>query len=172
MQLCRRPAPGDVGNLLSAAHVLQEQKLPALADRLLIGHGTTSLEVRKKLLENYRERVEKAWPKRGSGLSIDSTGLFYLKLTNCTEVERLDPLEGMPLSGLDINGCNRVRDLKPLRGMPLKRLNVGQTQVTDLSDLHGMSLTVLDVGRLYSLQDQDLTPLKRNAAGIAGSSPL
>lgn len=177
VELCGRPRPDDVANLLAIAQVFEQQKALALADSLLTLHGRSSFEARSKLLEMYRQRIEAAWPGAGAGLTMDATGIYSFDCYMNQQVSNLAPLEGMPLTRLKIAACP-VRDLSPLQGMPLvfldahatgihdlsplkgmrlASLTINNTPVADLSPLRGMALTELGMGRN---QVKDLTPLQ------------
>jgi serine/threonine protein kinase len=62
----------------------------------------------------------------GCGKIDDVSALRGVKLTNLSlrlcSVSDLGPLEGMPLTFLDIGGCTKVIDLRPLKGMKLAEL--------------------------------------------------
>jgi eukaryotic-like serine/threonine-protein kinase len=160
VELCGRKHPDEVGNLLDLANVFEQQKIPALADRLLTKYGRGSFEVREKLLKDFfRPRVEKAWPGLGSRLSLDAAGIYRLNLGERKEVTLLDALEGMPLTELDLTRCDGVQDLSPLRGMPLSSLCLqGCNKVRDLLPLRGMPLSALDLGGCIAVND--LSPLQ------------
>ena len=84
--------------------------------------------------------------------------LTDLNLGGCKQVRDLTPLQGMPLTRLNLDGCP-LRDLTPLKGMPLTTLYLsGCFQVSDLTPLHGMPLTKLDLSGCD--QVRDLTPLE------------
>ena len=180
IELCGRPKAGDIANLLALAQQFEIQKVSALADGLLRRHGGRSFEVRKKLLELYRKRIEAAWPGLGSRLSLDDAGIYHLDVSNCKQVSLLDPLEGMPLTYLSLYSCGQVRDLSPLKGMPLTSLSLWECgQVRDLSPLKGMPLTTLYLNSCSLVSD--LSPLKgmpltsldlRGCALVRDLSPL
>jgi len=180
-ELCSRPGPEDVGNLLAIAQVFEQQKNLDLADGLLTQHASNSLEARKKLLDLYRKKIEAHWPGLGQQLSMDGTGIYSLNLYaqkrlsrldclegmpittlnlgDCTGVDDLTPLKGMPLASLDLLSCAQVRDLTPLQGLPLTTLHLnGCTGVRDLTPLKGLRLTTLSLSGC--VQVRDLTPLK------------
>ena len=74
-------------------------------------------------------------------------------------VTDLSPLEGMPLTTLDLSFAGGVTDLSPLDGMPLTSLDLSYALgVTDLSPLEGMPLTSLDLSAAVGVTD--LSPLE------------
>lgn len=157
--LCGRPHPEHVNNLLAIAQVFEQQGTPALADGLLTQHGQNSFEARQKLLKLYQGRIEKVWPGWQAHLMMDASGIYQLNVSQAKQVTSLAPLEGMPLTSLSLFGCAGVQDLSPLRGMPLTSLDlVNCNQVKDLTPLRGMPLTVLTLGYCYPVRD--LTPLQ------------
>jgi len=157
--LCGRPHPEQVNNLLAIAQVFEHQGTPALADGLLTQHGQNSFEARQKLLKLYQDRIEKVWPGWQAHLTMDASGIYQLNVSQAKQVTSLAPLEGMPLTSLSLFGCAGVQDLSPLRGMPLRSLDlVSCNQVKDLTPLRGMPLTVLTLGYCYPVRD--LTPLQ------------
>jgi hypothetical protein len=158
LELCGRPQPEGVNNLLAMAQVFVQQQHLALADGLLMEYGPNSFEARKKLEELFQKQVEAAWPGLGNRLTMDTAGTCRLNLRGCTQIASLDPLAGMPLTSLDLGGCSEVQDLAPLKGMPLTWLDVGYCgQVQDSTPLHGLPLTWLNLQGCG--QVQDLTPL-------------
>jgi serine/threonine protein kinase/Leucine-rich repeat (LRR) protein len=55
-------------------------------------------------------------------------------LMNHSECKTIEPLRGLPVSGLDISGSG-VTDLSPLAGMPLRELRMSNTHVSSLGPL-------------------------------------
>lgn len=158
-EMCRTANPTEVGNLLKIAHLFEQQQLPSLADGLLTGHGNSTPEVRQKLLEVYRQRIDKAWPGRGERLKLSSTGFYEIALDGCPEVTNLAPLEGIPLGSLNLWGNLRVQDLTPLKGMPLTSLPIGYCkEINSIAALRGMPLKSLDISECRQIRD--LTPLQ------------
>jgi serine/threonine protein kinase len=158
-ELCSRPGPEDVGNLLAIAMVFEQQKNLDLADGLLTQHASNSFEARKKLLELYRQKIETHWPGLGQQLSMDGAGIYSLSLYAQKRLTRLDCLEGMPITTLNLGDCTGVDDLTPLKGMPLVSLDLlNCAQVRDLAPLQGMPLTTLHLNGCTGVRD--LTPLK------------
>ena len=186
-ELCRKAqaekadSPQETVSLLAFANLFTQAQDHALADGVLSGQGKNTLEVRKRLMEMYRERINAAWPGKGNNLRMSSEGRFSLgklgKITDLTplrgmpltsldlgpwfdpaQVRDLTPLKGMPLTTLYLGGCTQVPDLEPLKGMPLTSLNLRDcTQVRDLEPLRGMPLTSLNL--VGCNQVQDLEPL-------------
>lgn len=158
-ELCSRPLPDDVSNLLAMALVFEQQKNLDLADGLLTQHASNSFEARKKLLELYRKKIETHWPGLGQQLSMDGAGIYSLNLYNQKRLTRLDCLEGMPITTLNLGDCTGVEDLTPLKGMPLAWLDLlNCSQVRDLTPLHGMPLTTLHLTGCTGFRD--LAPLR------------
>ena len=94
-----------------------------------------------------------------------------------TSVSDLSPLQGMQLSKLLIIGSNKISDLSPLKGMPLVYLDIAHTSVGDLSPLQGMPIAWLDandtkVTNLAPLQGMPLTSLRLPKTKIPDLSPL
>src|ERR1700675_4173736 len=106
------------------AQLFEQQKNLDLADGLLTQHARNSFEARKKLLELYRKKIEAHWPGLGQNLSMDATGIFHLNLFGQKRLTRLDCLDGMPLTALNLGDCTGVEDLTPLKGMPLMSLDL------------------------------------------------
>jgi serine/threonine-protein kinase len=73
---------------------------------------------------------------------LSGAPLKYLTLSGNWEIKSLEPLRGMPLTGLACDNC-QVADLSPLTGMQLTYLVCHVTQVADLSPLKGMPLEEL-----------------------------
>jgi serine/threonine protein kinase/Leucine-rich repeat (LRR) protein len=156
--LCPKARPGDAGSLLALAQVFNQQQAPALADGLLTKFmGQNSSEARKQLFDVYKKRLEAAWPGSTNWFNMDPNGLFELRLFN-SDLTRLDPLQGMPLTKLSLDGCTQLQDLTPLKGMQLASLSLHHTQVRDLAPLQGMALTSLNLTRCEQISD--LSPLR------------
>jgi serine/threonine protein kinase/Leucine-rich repeat (LRR) protein len=89
-------------------------------------------------------------------LSLLVDGTLALNLTKSI-IDDLTPLEGMPLSSLNLSACPKVADLRPLSGLPLRSLNLDGTKITDLAPLANMrTLKELDVS---GTEVRDLSPL-------------
>src|SRR5262249_10339326 len=69
----------------------------------------------------------------------------------------LTPLSGLPLKELVVSGNWEIKSLEPLRGMPLTGLACDNSLVPDLSPLSGMPLTYLVC---HVTRVADLSPLK------------
>jgi serine/threonine protein kinase len=157
--LCSRPNPEELSNLLAIALVFEQQKNLDLADGLLTQHASNSFEARKKLLELYRKKIEAHWPGLGQQLSMDGAGIYSLNLYSQKRLTRLDCLEGMPITSMNLGDCTGVDDLTPLKGMPLLSLDLLSCGlVRDLTPLQGMPLTTLHLNGCGGVQD--LAPLK------------
>jgi serine/threonine protein kinase len=204
LMLCSRARPGEEATLLELAYVFeQEQKMPALAEGLLKPIAPSSAEARTRLLKLYQERIENRWKGAGNRLVVDPAGIFQLELWGhggvvnrldilqgmpltalnldaCSGVEDLTPLKGMPLRTIYLRGCSGVRDLTPLKGMPLTGLLCldGCSGVQDLTPLKGMALTGLSLGKcglvrdLAPLKGMLLTELDLDQSGVRDLSPL
>jgi serine/threonine protein kinase len=186
-ELCRKAqaekadSPQETVSLLAFANLFTQAQDHALADGVLSGQGKNTLEVRKRLLEMYRKRIDAAWPGKGNNLWMSLEGRFSLgklgKVTDLAplrgipltsldlggndEIRDLTPLKGMPLTSLSLLNCNQIRDLTPLKGMALTSLNLFGTPVGDLEPLKGMPLTSLSLGGYpKGTQVRDLEPLK------------
>ena len=91
-------------------------------------------------------------------VSVTTRGdtLGTVRLGGGSRVPWLDPLRGIPFTGVDVSATT-VDDLTPLKGMLLTELSMGGTRVTDLAPLRGMPLTIL---HFPGQGIQDLTALK------------
>ncbi|MFM2092194.1 MAG: Internalin-A precursor, partial [Planctomycetota bacterium] len=114
--------PTAVGARLERARRLEEQIRAdaAVADR----HRRTA------------DLIREAVP--GARTSIRQGGLHA---TLPRTLATLDPVAGLPLSGIECEATGAIRDLAPLRGMPLRKLALPDHQVEDLTPLAGMPLT-------------------------------
>lgn len=144
--------------------------------------GQVSAKPPDDKLDLYRSQVEKAWPKSGAGLKVGSDGSLVLQLSKRKDVVDLQPLQGIPLTSLNLTGL-QVSDLTPLEGIPLKQLVIRGTNVKDLSPLRGMQLTELILGAygqegcapvtdFTPLKGMPLTNLDINFGKISDLSPL
>ncbi|MBY0528169.1 MAG: protein kinase [Gemmataceae bacterium] len=199
-ELCRK-ARADDATLLTFVEAFSRQKAYALADGVMRQFGPSATEARKGMLAVYRQRLDAAWPGVGARLDMDREGKFHLNVDNFgKQVTSLVPLQGIPLSTLQIASCDQVRDLAPLRGMPLQRLVINGTAVqdlgplqdaplvelhahgcpgvTDLSPLRGMKLTQLNLTQCPGVKDiaplrgMPLTSLHLHATGVKDIAPL
>jgi serine/threonine protein kinase len=179
--LCQKPRPDDEATSLAFARIFNQQGAYGLIDGALSHYGKTSVEARNYLLAKYRKKIEESWPGLGGRLSITTDGLrlefnqlaqlrdlaplngiplTYLNLSFSQQVQDLTPLKGMPLTSLDVWGCDRVSDLAPLRGMPLKYFSTSSNSLTDLTPLQGMPLKIVHFGHCGGIRD--LTPLQES----------
>jgi tetratricopeptide (TPR) repeat protein len=173
-ELCATAKRDDVPTLLAFSDVFMKQNAPGLADGLLSKFGQSSQEARNKLFFVYRKRVEDAWQGRGAHLTPDPNGIYQLylgglplrdltplqgiplttlNLAECRELRDLGPLRAMKLAYLDLSGCTQLTDLKPLRGMPLTSLTLRRVPLTDFTPLQGMPLTELTLNHCEQLHD-------------------
>ncbi|MCS6852983.1 MAG: tetratricopeptide repeat protein [Gemmataceae bacterium] len=155
LPLCQNARPDELDRLLPLADELARQQEWSLVSKLLEKYGNDSTEARQVLAKAYQERIEKAWPGKGTNLTVDGQEI-HLRLSNDTAITDLAPLRGMLLTRLDI-GNTRVSDLSPLQGAALTWLNCYGTQVSDLTPLKGMPVTWLNIG---FTKVSDLGPLK------------
>ena len=118
-------------------------------------------------LKLYQAQVAKAWPGAGMrGVEMGTDGKLSLSFGLRKDVVDLTPLQGIPLSSLNVSGTG-VRDLSPLKGMPLTSLILadgdGPCLANDLTPLKGMktltSLVVYGVRDLSPLAGMPLTSL-------------
>jgi serine/threonine protein kinase/formylglycine-generating enzyme required for sulfatase activity len=72
-------------------------------------------------------------------------------------ISDLTPLQGLPLTSLQIYNSPRVTDLSPLKGMLLQELRVDGCSVADFSPIAGMPVSIL---MAWSWAGSDLSPLK------------
>jgi serine/threonine protein kinase/Leucine-rich repeat (LRR) protein len=86
---------------------------------------------------------------------LSGVPLKYLTVSGNWEIKSLEPLKGMPLTGLACDN-SLVADLSPLRGMQLTYLVCHVTKVADLSPLKGMPLEELTCEQTPV---KDLSPL-------------
>jgi serine/threonine protein kinase/Leucine-rich repeat (LRR) protein len=89
----------------------------------------------------------------------------------------LAPLSGVPLTYLTVSGNWEIKSLEPLRGMPLTGLACDNCQVADLSPLSGMRLTYLvcqvtRVANLSPLKGMPLEELYCERTAVKDFSPL
>jgi hypothetical protein len=176
LELCSRKQADEPGSLLTLAHVLEQQKMPALAEGLLKPLAPTSVEARAELLKFYRKRIDKSWPGLPSHcFGLDPAGIYSLDFDGYgSPVGTLEPLRGMPLTHLSVAG---IPDLAPLQGMPLVYLRLRACKV-DLSLLKGMRLTELyltscsGVRDLSPLRGMPLTSLHLSNVEVRDLSPL
>ena len=81
----------------------------------------------------------------GKGRFTVKGGKITAALLEKTGVSRIQPLEGLPLTMLDISHTT-VRDITMLKGMQLTLLDLGGTEVDDISSLRGQPIAKLDMG--------------------------
>jgi serine/threonine protein kinase len=112
--------------------------------------------------QQLRQRIEAAWPGLGSRLSKDKAGDYTLYLRGCEkQVTDLMPLQGMPLTTLNVTYNDNLHDLTPLQGMKLKSLSIGRCQqIRDLRPLQGMDLDFLDLAQCNGLDLRHLKGMK------------
>jgi len=67
------------------------------------------------------------------------TNIAWLNLKS-SEVSSLNPLQGIPLTYLDVSENKKIKDLGPLEGETLEWLNIDKTSVNDISALNGAPL--------------------------------
>jgi tetratricopeptide (TPR) repeat protein len=172
LPLCHAPT-----KLLALADELARQDAFTLADRVT--------QHAHDVFADYRKRVEMICPGGGSRLTIHDDGM-HLNLFHVGQVKDLKPLEGMPLTTLDLSNPDpepgyevsdlsplkgmrltelnlshayKIRDIAPLKGLPLRKLNMHNLGwVRDLTPVQDLPLTYLDLWGCYGLAD--LTPLK------------
>jgi serine/threonine protein kinase len=157
--LCRKGKPEDIATLYALADVLGRMKAGMLSEQLVLSAGS-HVAAKQKLLAVYQQRIEADWPGLGKRLSLDEQdGAFVLNLVGQKQLINLAPVQGMPVSRLDLSGCDRLRDLTPLQGMPLTSLDITTcAEVSDLTPLQGMPLRTLKCG--WCRRITDLTPLR------------
>lgn len=118
----------------------------------------------------------------GGRVLSDVTPLKDLPLTSValhfTQVADLSPLQGKPLTYLDLWGSQFVSDLSVVKDMPLTELNCANTAVSDLSPLKDLkTLQKLDCFQTFvrdasPLKDLKLTYLILSRTGVTDMSPL
>ncbi|MBD3320225.1 MAG: protein kinase, partial [Chitinivibrionales bacterium] len=113
------------------------------------------IDVQKNLSE-YRRKIKRQWPENAFKLEIVESGLS-LEITSdagATSIRSLSPLEGIPLSRLNIAGALQVTDLKPLGSLELSWLDMHNcTAVKDLAPLTGMPLVYLNINQCKAIHD-------------------
>lgn len=67
------------------------------------------------------------------------TNITWLNLKS-SEVTSLNPLQGIPLTYLDLSNNKKIKDLTPLEGDTLEWLSIEKTSVLDISALNGAPL--------------------------------
>jgi serine/threonine protein kinase/Tfp pilus assembly protein PilF len=181
------PKEEQAKTLLALGH--SPNKLLVLADELARQNATTLADSvsqhANRLFADYRKRVETICPDGANRLTIDDTGMHLnlfdvgrvkdlkplegmplttINLSNpddkpAYEVSDLSPLKGMPLTELHLSHASNIRSIAPLKGMPLRKLNMHNLAfVPDLAALQDLPLSSLDLWGCYSMSD--LTPLK------------
>jgi formylglycine-generating enzyme required for sulfatase activity/WD40 repeat protein len=93
------------------------------------------------------------------------------------QLTNLAPLQGLPLTMLDVNNNGQLADLAPLKPLPLKQLFAQNTAVRDLAPLAGLKLTELNlsatpVGDLAPLKDMPLVALYLDSTKVTELTPL
>ena len=125
---------------------LSQEVIESYPDAERLRRALDSLETAKKRkqiqlsIPMWREKLTKAW--RGSPVEIRMENDGVMVDISHADIDRLDPLRGIPVSALYCND-NTIRTLDPLRGMPLKILNCGGNPITSLEPLRGMTLGTL-----------------------------
>lgn len=155
--------PEDLAWLLAVAEVLQEQKafrpsekMTQLAERFV--------KSQKELLTVYQKRIDAAWPGQGMYLNLDAKGKMHFSLQFsplAKEIRNLEPLNGMPLTSLNLYGCRILQDLGAVKGMPLTELNLYFCeQLRDLKPLQELKLLAyLNLSTCREIKDLD--PLQK-----------
>jgi serine/threonine protein kinase/formylglycine-generating enzyme required for sulfatase activity len=69
----------------------------------------------------------------------------------------ISPIEGLPLTRLDLTGNRRLADILPMKGMHLQELFLTDCSVVDLTPIAGMPLQILWT---WNWPGSDLSPLK------------
>ncbi|MBM3982126.1 MAG: hypothetical protein FJ304_18055 [Planctomycetes bacterium] len=93
------------------------------------------------------------------------------------QLTNLSPLQGLPLTVLDVNNNGQLADLTPLKTLPLKQLFAQGTAVRDLAPLTGLRLAELNlsgtpVADLTPLKDAPLVALFLDSTKVADLTPL
>ena len=93
------------------------------------------------------------------------------------QLTNLAPLQGLPLTMLDVNNNGQLADLTPLKTLPLTQLFAQRTAVPDLAPLAGLRLTELNlsgtpVADLAPLKDMPLIALYLDGTKVADLTPL
>jgi serine/threonine protein kinase len=158
--LCGRTDGKEPADLYTAAGFLGRHQMFILAEKLIQDSlGKDDGAARQYVLVSIQNRLEKdkAFTGFSGRLTLDKSGIFAFDL-NSTPVAMLAPLQGLPITRLNIHNCQNLTDLKPLRDMPLESLTMSSTFISDLSPLEGARLTSLDAHSCP--QVADLKPLK------------
>ena len=98
-----------------------------------------------------------------AGLPVSQLFLFD------SYVSDLRPLQGLPITNLNVRGSQYIRSIAPLRGMPITLLDLSKTQITDISPLSGMPLRSLyldgtkvsDISVLSEMDELDILGLSK-----------
>src|SRR5262249_29871943 len=108
-------------------------------------------------LPGYRKQIDAGWPglKLGNKLFIHPSGELWLNgLPYGDTIRSLQPLQGIPITHLDLRGLHKIDSLEPLRGMPLTWLSLMDTgSIPDLGPLQGMKLTFLHIKSSGPIRD-------------------
>lgn len=86
---------------------------------LLLRNPAADADGDAAIIHAYRERLNAAWPGQGANLAMDERMRYQFTFTHLppgVRVTDLEPLRGLPLSGLDL-GDTKVTDLSPLQDM-------------------------------------------------------
>ena len=104
-------------------------------------------KVRNNILRPYKAQIERSWPGLGRLLLMDIDGKLTMNLDGQKSVvTNLTPLNGIPLSVLNLANCFNLKSLEPLRGMRLTWLNLAFCyEIHDLGPLDRMPITWLDI---------------------------
>jgi hypothetical protein len=159
MELCNKVRPDTRADLVGLGEVLLQQKAYPLDDAVF-RQAEQLVQSKQEFFGLYRKRLEAAWPGAGDRLTLDKDGNYRLSLNGFGEVvQDLMPLQGIPLTSLDITRCKQVSDLTPLKGMRLATLTLDRCdRIEDLAPLQGMPLTKLELA--FCGRVRDLTPIK------------
>jgi serine/threonine protein kinase len=130
----------------------------ARGEVVLASHMAGTRDAQLKL---YQKLINAKWPRAAAekNLRMGRDGGLSFDLIEAVDAEDLDPLLGIPLTGLavrDRQGHNkrRLRDIKAVRGMPLRSLHIaGCTKLTDFTPLSGLPLTSLALINAGEIKD-------------------
>jgi serine/threonine protein kinase len=173
-KLCGEGKADDIHFVIAVAGVLQRGQMPGLATKLL-AEVRLDPAARKQFLDLCRTKLV-GWDGAARALKMDQANQLSLSLRDRQDVVDLTPLEGIPLSRLNLWKCP-VTDLRPLRDMPLTDLDLAETQVDNLDHLRDMPLTRLSISHcgvqgLDRLQGKRLQFLDMSRTKVENLTPL
>lgn len=123
-----------------------------------IGQGTERDRQRLAVIKKVRAALTAGGAQRADARAVKILSDETIDIiVNREELKSIAPLEGLPISSLDISQSN-VTDLSPIAQMPLRRLKIGNLRVADFAPI--AQCTKLDSLWCWRSGLRDLTPLQ------------